>query len=224
MTTGQVPDYAEPDMDPAFWTEGRIAGGVLVASLVPPLLAVVIQVASGATAGYGAMVSGSLADAAPFASRFRPQIYLFAISWVIQLLGLSLLTHLLVRAGAGQLAILALTMVFVATMAAFIYYTFRASVEIWAIHEVARTGSTPEFFEPLEDWLGGNFRVAYPVHLAALIGFGIAILRTGLLSPSVAWATIGWSALWFAMSLVGIGIPAIPVIMPVVIGMALLRG
>lgn len=223
MTMGQLPGYAGPNMDAAFWTEERIAGGVLVASLLVLLLAAVILFASGAISGFGAMTSGALAEAAPYASRFRPQIYLFALGWIVQLLGLSLLTRLLVRAGAGQLAIPAFTLVLIAVIAAFLYYTFRASVELWAAQEAARTGSAPEFFEPLRLWLSGNFRVMYRAHFLAMLGFGAAILQTELLSPELGWATIGWSALWFTASLVGAGLPALPFIMPVVIGVALLR-
>lgn len=209
-------------MSSTYWTDERIAGAVLVASLLPLVLALVILFASGANAGFGAMVSRSLADAAPYASRFRPQTFLFAIGWIVQLLGLSLLTRLVVRAGAGQLAIPAFTLVFFAVIVAFLYSTFIMSVELWAAEAAGRTGSVPELYEPLSEWTSDAFRIAYGAHLIAMMGFGLAIVRTGLLSQSVGWATIGLSGLFFVGVLFGAGAPAVPFIVPVVIGAALM--
>jgi hypothetical protein len=168
------------------------------------------------------MLQGSLAQAAPYAATFRLLILLFVIGWIVQLLGLGLLTRLLMRVGDEQLAILAFTLVVVATILAILYSTFRMSVELWAAEEAARTGSIPEILEPLKAWTNSFFRVASSVHYLAMTGFGWGILRTGLLTPWVGQAAIGWSVLWLIGGLVGIGAPAIPLIMPPVIGVALL--
>lgn len=209
-------------MNQAFWTEERTAGSLLVTSLLVLVLALIIMIASGAARGFSTMVAGSLAEKAPYAAAFRPQILLFAVGWVVQLLGLALLTRLLARRGEEQLAVLAFTLIIFAAVIGFLYSTFRMSVELWAAQEAARTGGVPDFYEPLRAWISDSFRVAYRAHFVAMAGFGLAILRTDLLSAGVGWAAIGWSALWVVGALVGAGAPGIPFIMPAVIGLALL--
>lgn len=200
----------------------RLAGILLVVSLLILLLTLIIMIVSEATPGFSAMLQGSLVQAAPYAATFRLLILLFVIGWIVQLLGLSLLARLLMRVGDEQLAILAFTLVVVATILAVLYSTFRMSVEFWAAEEAARTGSIPEILEPLKAWINSFFRVASCVHYLAMAGFGWGILRTGLLTPWVGQAAIGWSVLWLIGALVGIGAPAIPLIIPPVIGVALL--
>jgi hypothetical protein len=209
-------------MNGAFWKEERIAGAVLIVPMILMVIALLITIASGAIAGFGAKVSGQLAEAAPYESGFRTPTLLFVISWLVQLLGLCLLTRLLVRAGAGQLVIPALALIAFAVIVAFTYYSFRMTVEPWAAQEAARTGGVPEFFEPVKDWLGGNFELGYRVHFLAMIGYGVAVLRTRLLAPGASQGVIGWTTLWFVASLFGVGIPALPFFAPAFIGIVLL--
>ena len=206
----------------AVHSQGRIAGGLLVASLLVLLLDLIIMIASGAAPAFPAIISGRLAEAAPYAATFRLLILGFVIAWIVQLLGLVLLTRLLVRAGDEQIAILAFTLVLVATLLAVLYTTFRMSVELWAAQEAARIGSVPAIFEPLRAWPHSFFAVAERAYFLATAGFGWAILRTGLLARWVGWAAIGWSLLWLLAGLGGGVPPATPLIMPAVIGIALL--
>lgn len=209
-------------MNQAFWTDRRIAGSLLVASLLILLLALVILIASGAAAAFPDIVQGRLAQVAPYVATFRLLILVFITSWIVQLLGLSLFTRLLMRAGAEQLAILAFALILIATIMAILYSAFRMSVELWVAQEAARIGSTPEVFEPLKDWTGSFFGVAERAYFLATAGFGLGILRTGLLARWVGWAAIGWSLLWLLGGLRGGVPPATPLIMPAVIGIALL--
>jgi hypothetical protein len=200
----------------------RLTGILLVVSLLILLLALILMIVSGATPGFSAMLRGSLAEVAPYADTFRLLSLLFAVGWIVQLLGLGLLTRLLVRAGDEQLAILAFILILMATLLAVLYTTFRMSVDLWAAAEAVRTATIPEVFEPLKAWTSDFFSVAYRAHLLAVAGFGWAILRTRLLAPAVGQAAIGWGVLWLVGGLVGVGVPAIPLIMPAVIGIALL--
>ena len=209
-------------MNEAFWTDRRVAGGLLVASLLILLLDVAILIASGAAPGFPAMVSGKLAEVAPYAATFRLLILGFVIAWFIQLLGLSLLTRLLLHAGSEQLAILSFTLILVATILAILYSTFRMSVELWAAQEAARLGSIPAVFEPLRAWPHAFFAVAERAYFLATAGFGLAILRTRLLAPWVGWAAIAWGLLLLLAGVGGGVPPATPLIMPAVIGFALL--
>jgi hypothetical protein len=208
-------------MNQEFWTDERVAGSLLVTSLLILVLALIIMIASGAMPGFSAMLQGSLAQVAPYAATFRLLILLFVIGWIVQLLGLGLLTRLLLRAGGEQLAILAFTLILVAAIISILYSTFRMSVELWAAQEAARIGTLPAFYEPLRAWISDFFRVASRMYHLAVAGYGLGILRTGLLVSWVGWAAIGWSLLWLLGGLVGVGAPAIPLIMPVIIGIAL---
>ncbi len=205
-----------------FWKAERIAGSLLASSLILMVLSLVVMFASGAAAGFRAMTGGSLAEVAPYAATFRLLIFLFIVSWVVHFLGFALFARLLAQAGQEQLAILALSLVVVAVLAATLHFGFRMTVELWAAQEAAQVGSLPTWYEPLRSWTSAIFRFGYGIHLLAMIGTGWGILRTGLLGPGLGWATIGLSLLWLAGILVGAGAPAIPLLMPAVIGIALL--
>jgi hypothetical protein len=213
---------ASQSLTPVLKSPGRITGILLVASLLIPLLALIILVASGASTVFSDLLQGSLAQMAPYAGTFRLLNLLWTLGWIVQLLGFGLLTRLLLHAGDEPLAILAFIAILVASFLGILHGTFHMSVETWAAQETVRTGSVPGVYEPLELWIGDSFGVAYRLHLVALAGFGWSILRTRLLTPWVGWVTIGWSFLWLVGSLVGIGVPGILFIMPTVIGGALL--
>lgn len=200
----------------------RTAGILLISSFLILLIALIILVTSRAIPGFTAMLQGSLAQVAPYNATFRLLILLFILGWIVQLLGIGLFARLLARAGSEQLAILGFALILVTTIIAILYYSFRTSVELWAAGEAARTGNLPNFYEPLREWLSSAFRVAYSAHFIAVAGLGLGILRARLLAPWVGQLTIGWSLLWLLGSLVGMGAPAIPLIMPIVIGFALL--
>lgn len=211
-------------MSQAFWTENRVAGAVLLASLLLLVLAAVIMVGSGAVEDFAPMVQGSLAQAAPYASTFQLLILLFVIGWIVQLLGLALLARLTARAGQEQLAVLAFTLVLVAVIIAVLQYTFRMSIDPRAAQDAARSVGVAAAVDWVRQWLADAFRIAYKAHFLAMIGFGLAILRSDIAASWVGPATVGWSTLLLIASALGFGIPALPFIMPAIIGFALLRG
>lgn len=202
--------------------QARIAGGFLVASLLVLLLDLLIMIATGAASAFPAIISGRLAEVAPYTATFRLLILGFVIGWIVQLLGLALLARLLVQAGSEQLAIVAITLILVAVVISILYSTFRMSVELWVAQEAARNGTIPAFYEPIRAWTGDFFRVATRVYHLGVAGFGLAIIRTGFPAPWIGWLAVGWSVFWLIGGLFGLGIPAIPLIMPVAIGFALL--
>lgn len=159
---------------------------------------------------------------APYTATFRPLSLFFILGWIVHLLGIALFSRLLARAGGEQLAILAFTLIILATTLAILYSAFRMSVELWAAQEAARTGSLPAFYAPLKEWVSNSFRVASRVHFVAVAGVGWGILRTALLAPWMGQVTIGWSLLWLLVGLGGGVPPAMPLLMPAVIGVALL--
>jgi len=209
-------------MSQVFWTDERVAGGLLVSGLLIGLLAVVIMIASGASPGFAA-VGGSLELMAPYAGTFRLLNRMYAATWVFLMLGFALLARLLKRAGDEQLALLIFTLALVTGVTGVMHGAFHVGLTTWAAEEAARTGSIPEIYHPLRDWADGAFRLGYAGSFVAMALTGWAILRTGLLAPALGWVAIGWSALWLAAFLLRAGgAPAIPFIMPAVIGIALL--
>ncbi|MDX1616630.1 MAG: hypothetical protein R3300_20145 [Candidatus Promineifilaceae bacterium] len=209
-------------MNTSFLSDERVAGGLLVAPILIALIALVIMIISGAAAGFRPATQGDLERVAPYAGTFDLLILLFVISWIVHLLGIGLLARLLARAGAEQLAILASTLILVTVFSAILKFSFDMTVELWATQEAAQSGSLPVLYEPLSTWTSRVFRLGYVIHFVAVIGIGWAILRSGLLSASLGWATIGWSSLWLVGALVGAGAPAVPLLMPAAIGVALL--
>ncbi len=209
-------------MNTSFLSDERVTGGLLVAPILIALIALAIMIVSGATAGFRTAIQGDLERLAPFADTLHSQILRFILIWIVHLLGIGLLARLLARAGAEQLAVLAFTLILVTVISAVVKFSFDMSVELWAAQEMARAGSLPTLYEPLSTWTSSIFRLGYVIHFVAMLGVGWAILRTGLLAPWVGWATIGWSGLWLIGALVGAGAPAVPLLMPAAIGIALL--
>jgi len=200
----------------------RITGILLVSSFLVPLLALVILAVSGAFPAFSAGLQGSLAEKAPYAATFRLLNLLWTAGWVLQLMGFSMLTWLLMGAGEIPLPIPAFIAVLIAAILGVLHGTFHMSVETWASQEAVRTGSIPEVYEPLRVWIGSAFRIAYVLHLLGMTGFGWSILRARFLLPWVGRMTIGWGILWLVGYMTGAGLPAALFITPAVIGVALL--
>lgn len=209
-------------MNQVFWTEKRVTGSFLVAGLLIGLLAVLIMIASGAAPGFAA-VGGALEAMAPYADTFRMLNGMYAIAWVFLLLGFALLARLLARVGEEQLALMAFTLTLVTGITGVLHGAFHVGLTTWAAEEAARTGSIPEIYHPLRAWADGVFRLGYAGSFVAMILIGWGILRTGLLPHTLGWVAIGWSALWLiAFLLRAGGAPAVPFLMPAVVGVALL--
>ena len=200
----------------------RITGILFVSSFIILLLALFILIASGTLPAFSAGLQGSLAEKAPYVDIFRLLNLFWTVGWIAQLLGFGFLTRMLLHAGDESLALPAFIAVLVAAILGVLHGTFHMSVETWAVQEAARSGGTPEAYEPLRIWIGSAFRIAYILHLLGTSGFGWSLLQTRLLPAWVGRGMTGWSIFWLAGYLVGAGLPAIHFIMPTVIGAALL--
>lgn len=208
-------------MSQAFWTDRRIAGTFLAAGLLIGLLAIVIMVASGAAPGF-ASIGGALELMAPYVDTFRLLNGIYSAVWIFLLVGSALLARLLARAGQEQLALLVFTLAVITGFTGVLHGAFHVGLTTWAAEEAGQTGSIPELYQPLRAWADGAFRLGYAGSFVAMALAGWGILRSGLLAPALGWTAIGWSALCFVGLLVGVGAPAVPFIMPAVIGAALL--
>jgi hypothetical protein len=114
--------------------------------------------------------------------------------------------------------------VFVGAILGMLHGTFNMTAEIWAAEIAAGGESVTGVYAAFEEWISASFRIGYLLHLAATPGFGWALLRTGLISRGIGLFATGWSMLWLLLGLAGAGgAPALPLIMPAVIGAALLK-
>jgi len=209
-------------MNTEFFTTSRIAGILLLLSLVLILGAAGLIAAQGRLAGMAAAFRGvgpGTGDASGLHTMGRAAIpYMMA-----QLAGYALFALLLHQAGDRGMAVVALTLfVFSATFAA-VEGSFHANVTVWAAEEAGRTGAAPAFYEPLRRWANGEVQLVYMSFLlTALLLFSWSALRTGLLAPWIGWAALAWSLLSFPLYFLIFGAPLIVIVTPLLFGIGLL--
>lgn len=197
-----------------------MSGALLASSLVLALVAAALLILDGAFPAFSALLRGSLEEAEPHAFVFGLGNILWAVAWASLLGGFTLLTHLLGDAGDQYLAKLSLVAMTVATLLALLEATFGFTVTPWAMGEAATTGVTPEIYTVLRRWTGGMQTVYIVLALGGQAGFAVALLQTGLVPIWVGRFTLIWSLGWLVV--LALGIPAIALVAPAVIGVALL--
>jgi len=77
----------------------RVAGILLVSSLLIFLLALIILIASGAFPAFSAGLQGSMVEKALYAGTFRLLNLFWTAGWIVQFLGFGLFARLLLHAG-----------------------------------------------------------------------------------------------------------------------------
>ena len=80
----------------------------------------------------------------------------------------------------------------------------------------------PELFEPLREWVNGPIQLRYVTFGNASMAFyGWAFLRTKVLPRWIGWGILIWSLGWLIVTPV-ITLPATLIILPLILGVALL--
>jgi hypothetical protein len=207
-------------MTTEFFTTARIAGILLLLSLLLILGGAGLIAAQGRLEGMAAAFRG-VGFATGDASGLRI-IARFAVPYLIaQLAGFALLTLLLLKTGNRGAAVVALSFFVVATMISVIEVSFHASVTVWAAG-AARAGSVPEFYEPLRRWLNYDVqRISISFQLTALLLFSWSALRARVLPAWLGWAALAWSLLSFWLYFSVTGAPAVAILTPLLIGVGL---
>lgn len=209
-------------MDAEFFTTPRVAGLLLLLSLVLILGAAGFIAKQGRLGGMAAAFRGVGSETGD-ASGLRT-IGRAAIPFMLaQLAGYALFTTLLYQAGDRGLAVVALTLfVFSATFGT-VEGSFHASVTVWATEEAAGTGSAPAFYEPLRRWANGEVQLIYMSFLlTALLLFSWSALSTSVLPGWIGWAALIWSLLSFPLYFLIFGAPLIVIVTPLLFGIGLL--
>jgi len=209
-------------MNPNFLTTTRVAGILLLLSILIMLGAVVLIAGQGKLGGMAAAFGGVHPKSSD-ASGLRT-IARFAVPFTMaQLAGFVLVTLLLAQAGDRELAVVALVLLVFWSVLAAVEGSFQASVTVWAAKETARTGTTPEFFEPLRRWLNSELQpLNMSFALVAMLLFSWSALRTGLLPSWISWAALAWSLLSFPLYYLVLGAPLIILVTPMLFGIGLL--
>lgn len=210
-------------LDTRFLASPRVSGALLVASFLMFLLALILMVASGAMPAFSKLLGGSVAAITPYAEIFRWVYRVYAIGWVLELLGFVALTVLLVRTRDDLLPILALSGMVLAVFMGLLEATFHLGLTPWAAAEATRTGVVPPAYVTLKHWVGTLQDTYMVLGFLSLAAYGWALLQSDLLPSWVGIATVAWGLGWLAV-LAGTGweIPAVLFLFPPVIGGAVL--
>lgn len=202
----------------------RVSGGLLVSSLAILVVAFAIVILTGALPAFSAGLRGSLAESASHAPTFRSVNLLYAVGWILQLLGFVLLTQVLVLSGRTTLVTLALAATTLATILAVLEATFHIGMTTWAAQEARSTGAVPVIYTAARGWVSAMKLLYLALGLSAQVAYGMALLKTELVPAWVGRTAVGWGLAWLLLLLVGVGAPALLFIVPPVIGAALLWG
>jgi hypothetical protein len=180
-----------------------------------------------ARAQFGEILNLSRNEKLPIIAR-HPAAYLLGcrivlIGWIVAVVSYVLLTTLLRDAGDATISTLALVLFLIGIASAIGFWALHVPVTLLAAEETTRTTQVPEYYESLERASDSFMGVYILLGLLATAGFGWALLQTGFLPGWVGWVTLGWGLLWtLAFLKTSNGIPLLPMVMPVVIGISLI--
>jgi hypothetical protein len=134
-----------------------------------------------------------------------------------------MLGALISQTGAPIISLLAVVLFLLAIASAVVFWVLYVSPTMLAAEETVRTSTAPAYYEILQMAAESSLEIYQLLGLLATAGFGWALLGAGLLSGWVGWAAIGWGLLWAVVHLrSNETVPLLPMVMPVVIGIALL--
>ena len=151
---------------------------------------------------------------------------------IVASLAYVMLALILRDAGDPILSTLASVMFLIAIVSAIGYWALHVPIPILAAEEAARIAVVPEYYERNQLPAESLMEVYILLGLIATAGFGWALLQTGILPAWVGWLALGWGLVFTAMSLKTTtarqvrealnGVPLLPMVMQLVIGISLL--
>lgn len=202
----------------------KVAGMLLVSSALIPIGGGLVLVLA---TGYRPVIGGTPQELERIAGQVtthRWALSFWVVGYFAALLGFGVLTSLLQESVGRTISSLALLGFVITFILVALETTFHMSVTIWAAEETLRSSAVPSFYEPFRLWLSVYGQYVYSfIGLFAIACYGWALLQTGLIPDWVGWAAIGWSVFWLVAFLVlQTTIPGVLLIMPFVIGIALL--
>lgn len=170
----------------------KVAGGVLVlATAIPALISI------------GVLIFGDIrAVEAIFrdldaAKGNRISLQLNAAAWAVwalaSLAGFVILAVALADAGSRLLPVLAVVGFSLFAGLVAVEAAFHVGVTSWAVGLLEEGEAVPALFYELKRWLNLWLQIFInPLAVLAYVGFGVAILQTGLLPSWVGWVLVAW--------------------------------
>jgi hypothetical protein len=206
-------------------TDARLAGFILLL-LVPLLVAdVVIEARARFTGAFWASERDRKLE--HIADHSRPWVWL-GIGLIVMLAaataGLSAFSVLLGQAGEGALAAAALGSFLLGTFG----FVAAISLQFGPSGVAARvrrdTGATPGWLEPM--WTAASWAETSYIILASLayVAWGVGMVKSGFPATWAGWASIavgGLSVIGVAIAPFRLGFPQLPLLVPIVLGVAL---
>jgi hypothetical protein len=223
-------------VDPADASSGRergVAGALLVVGSVI-FYAAVALIVSIADPGGRSIVSltdeARLAVLAANTQRWELG-WMFGIAGiVVTTLGLVLFEALLRAGGDRILARLAVTTFVFGAILTVAARAREVSVTLWAAAQTATGAPVPALLTPTGDWANAMTAIYTALAFASIALFGASILITGLITRWIGWAAVAWGIGWGLLFVVawfstgGFDYPVLHHVIPLLIGVALLRG
>lgn len=147
----------------------------------------------------------------------------FVIALVLSSLGLAAVARQLRGSEFGHIAELASLAYVLGALLWIVELVARLSVVMAAADQTVATGVVPVWAAPVTVWGSGLFTVYATLSNLAVLGLGLTLLRSELVPGWAGWSAVGASVLLLALlAITRDNIPALNLIGPVVIGVALL--
>jgi hypothetical protein len=126
--------------------------------------------------------------------------WLFAAGAGLTLAGLGTLTGVLDWPPAARTtSTAALALVALASVLWLATLAFRLTVTVRVVDLVAGGGTVPDWYEPVSSWAGGLWAVAALSGALAIVGYGVTVLRAGVLPAWTGWTGIGVGVLMLGL-------------------------
>lgn len=204
-----------------FASQLKMAGTALLLSILSLVIGLIIIALQGKIGGLAASFRGP-AGMGETASALSTLEKANTPMLILQVIGFGILAAMLTKAGETSIANISFGLFILAGVILVFRGTFDGSLTVRAARDFASTGSIPEYYEPLREWVHHAFEIGYVTFFIAMAGFGWGILRTDLLSPWVGWVSAGWSVLWVVGYFFRVGLPIFIVLPPLLYGIGLL--
>ncbi len=147
----------------------------------------------------------------------------FVIALVLSSLGLAAVARQLRGSELGHIAELASLTYVLGAVLFIVELVARLTAVMAAGDETVATGVVPAWAAPLALWGSGLFVVYATLSNLAVLGLGVTLLRTDLVPGWAGWSAVLTSALLLAvLAITRDNIPALNLVGPVIIGVALM--
>ena len=205
--------------DTGYWTAPRLAGLVLLlGSLIPMIPTIGVAIWGDIFAAEG--MFREIERAAGHVTSFKIISITWAVWVLISLGGFVMLGSALWDTGPRTIIALSVVSFAVFVTLVVLEASFHFGVSAWAITKLDAGEPLPEIYGQLKRWLNFYMQILVnPLAMLSFVGFGVAILRTGVLWSWAGWFLIIWGGVFAFFPL-----PLLIAPIPMLLGIALLIG